>query len=576
MLDVATLVLVFMKIMKWFGLVTGLVLGATAALAQVAGTPAAGPVSATAPATLSPGAAEVVRLATSGVTDDVVLAFIQNSQAPFTLSANDVLYLKDLGLSPQVTSAMISHDSTLRGQAQAYAPAPSGPAPAAAVPPPSPVMAPTAAPAATVAAAPAPVYVSSPPADVSYFYNDLAPYGTWVQLDGVGWCWQPTAVAVTPGWRPYCDGGSWVYSDLGWYWQSTYTWGWAPFHYGRWQHHPHCGWVWAPDRTWGPAWVTWRTAGKTCGWAPLPPHATFDLRLGWCYNGVTVGAGFGFNLGSDSYLFVSLGNVCQHNVRSCCLPPAQVNTIYRQTTIVNNYAVVNNTMVHRGIPVDRVAAVSHGSVPRATVREWSAAPGRIPVQSGNVVYRPHLAAPAQPVHMQAQKIDTQHPVIQHAAFIPAHGAAPASSGRGYQAPAASSTWSTPATHGAQPGQAPTATPSARSPQAPVATHPATAVGTKPAATTPQAAPSGSSSTRWSQPKEDWKQGIRPSPGYRENVNPSPVHSTPQGSQPATPSNPHVYYPKTYHQNAEIKTLTPDDAPTTPSQGGGNPGSHGHK
>ena len=65
----------------------------------------------------------MVRLAGSGVGDDVVLAYIQNSQAPFSLSADDVLYLKDVGLSPQVTSAMLSHDSTLRGQPQQYAPA---------------------------------------------------------------------------------------------------------------------------------------------------------------------------------------------------------------------------------------------------------------------------------------------------------------------------------------------------------------------------------------------------------------------------------------------------------------------
>ena len=138
-------------------------------------------------------------------------------------------------------------------------------------------------------AAPPPAYVTSPPADVSYFYNDLSPYGSWVNLDGYGWCWQPRAVVVSPGWRPYCDGGYWVYSDAGWYWQSSYSWGWAPFHYGRWYAHPRCGWVWTPDRVWGPAWVTWRVAGDSCGWAPLPPHAEFDVRLGWRFNGVLWG-----------------------------------------------------------------------------------------------------------------------------------------------------------------------------------------------------------------------------------------------------------------------------------------------
>ena len=142
------------------------------------------------PVNLSPGAAEVIRLATSGVGDDVVLAFIQNSQAPFNLSADDVLYLKDVGLSSQVTSAMLNHDSTLRNQAPQYAPAATAPASA---PAPATPAAPTPQTSAvTVAAAPAPTYVTTAPPEVTYFYNDLSPYGTWVYLEGYGWCWQPT------------------------------------------------------------------------------------------------------------------------------------------------------------------------------------------------------------------------------------------------------------------------------------------------------------------------------------------------------------------------------------------------
>ena len=38
--------------------------------------------------------------------------------------------------------------------------------------------APVAAPAAV--AAPPPAYVTGAPPDVSYFYNDLSPYGSWV------------------------------------------------------------------------------------------------------------------------------------------------------------------------------------------------------------------------------------------------------------------------------------------------------------------------------------------------------------------------------------------------------------
>src|ERR1019366_639333 len=121
-----------MKNMKWVGLVAALATSLLAAYAQTPEAPVPGAAAQTqpaAPVNLSPGAAEVGRLAGSGVGDDVVLAYIQNSQASFNLTADDVLYLKDIGLSPQVTSAMLTHDSTLRGQPQQYAPA--APAPAA-------------------------------------------------------------------------------------------------------------------------------------------------------------------------------------------------------------------------------------------------------------------------------------------------------------------------------------------------------------------------------------------------------------------------------------------------------------
>ncbi len=539
-----------MKTTKWFGLIAVLALYAMCGFAQTppAAAPGApGQPQAATPANLSPGAAEVVKLATSGVGDEVVLAYINNSQAPFNLSANDVLYLKDIGLSPDVTTAMLNHDSTLRGQPQQYAPAATTPASAAA---------PAPTPAPTVAAAPAPVYVTSPPPDVTYFYSDLAPYGTWVQLDGYGWCWQPTAVVITADWRPYCQGGSWVYSDLGWYWQSTYSWGWAPFHYGRWYRHPRCGWVWTPDRVWGPAWVTWRTYGDTCGWAPLPPRAVFDVRLGWRYNGIAVGANFGFNLGSDAFLFVSFGNVCQPNLYRHCLPHARVATIYNQTTIINNYVVNNNRVAHLGIPLDRVSAASHGRIPRATVRDWSDRPDRMPTRASSVVYRPRLEAPARPVRMEAQKVDAQHPVIRHAPSGSARVERASNSARGASAsrrpalePPKVAPWSS--TTRAQssqqtPDRSPQSlnwppetrpSPSSRiqpTPSTPQATPAAPAARTSRASpwspeTRPAAAPEVQSTPTASQPvmtvppivttpraPDNWKQGARAAPGYRSD------------------------------------------------------------
>src|SRR6267143_1388528 len=97
----------------------GLVLFTCLSWAAVAADPAspasnsAEPTSA-APSSLSSlAAADVVKLSQSGVSDDVLLAFVNSSQQPYNLSANDVLYLKNAGLPPAVLEAMLRHDSAL-------------------------------------------------------------------------------------------------------------------------------------------------------------------------------------------------------------------------------------------------------------------------------------------------------------------------------------------------------------------------------------------------------------------------------------------------------------------------------
>jgi hypothetical protein len=374
------------------------------------------------PVNLSPAAAEVVRLGESGVGEDVITAYVQGSQSTYNLSADDILYLKDVGLSSQVVTAMIAHDSSLRNQPQQqntydqklYAPAnPAVSQPPIQQPPLVPTQAPAPAPPVEVAQ---PAYVSNAPAEVNYFYNDLSPYGTWVELDGYGWCWQPRTVVVNRQWSPYCDAGHWVYTDAGWYWQSDYSWGWAPFHYGRWHRHERCGWVWLPDTVWAPAWVTWRVSGDHCGWAPLPPRAYFDARSGYRYNGVSVGVSFDFGLHADLFTFVSLTDFRQRDLGHHRLPPAQVKNVYNHTTIVNNYVVNNNTIVNKGVSVERVAAVTHTEVKKVTIRDTPAsADGRVrpPARGEAVVYRPQLKAPTKPAPMVAQKLDARHPYVQH-------------------------------------------------------------------------------------------------------------------------------------------------------------------
>ena len=194
----------------------------------------------------TPPTAELIKLAQAGVEETVMLNYITNTTSMFVLSSDDIIYLNDLGVAGNIVTAMMQHDQGLK----AYW--------ANQVPPPSPVATPAAAPTYVNPPQPEPqpepqplpaqVEVAPPsPANVTYFDDSLAPYGTWVEVEGYGRCWQPTVVVVNRGWQPYSDRGRWVYTDSGWYWMSDYSWGATTFHYGRWFSHPRYGWCWWPD-----------------------------------------------------------------------------------------------------------------------------------------------------------------------------------------------------------------------------------------------------------------------------------------------------------------------------------------
>jgi hypothetical protein len=100
------------------------------------------------------------------------------------------------------------------------------------------------------------------------FYDDLSPYGTWVDTP-YGYVWSPD---VAPGFTPYATNGYWAFTDEGWTWISNYPWGWAPFHYGRWYTDAIYGPLWIPDTQWGPGWVDWRRQGDYYGWEPMGPY----------------------------------------------------------------------------------------------------------------------------------------------------------------------------------------------------------------------------------------------------------------------------------------------------------------
>jgi hypothetical protein len=300
--------------------------------------------------TLPPELAEIVRLAQSGVSDDVLVAYIQKSPAKYSVTADQIVYMKDLGISERVFQAMLANGGQI-GAAGPTPTVPQNPAPAIPGGPGTP------APEATDTNAAPPTVTL---ADDEYFHEALSPYGSWLYLPDYGWCWQPTVVVVNPLWQPYCDSGYWMWTDCGWYWRSYYSWGWAPFHYGRWCRYSHYGWVWCPDRVWGPSWVCWRYTGGYCGWAPLPPGARFRTGLGWTYRNVAVGVNFDFHVPATSFTFVHEDHFTDRHWEAHRASVREGNRVFVQSTERNDVTVgPNNRIINRGIDPQRIEAAAH-------------------------------------------------------------------------------------------------------------------------------------------------------------------------------------------------------------------------
>ena len=296
---------------------------------------------------------EVVRLAQSGVDEGVILTYVTNSSAMFGLGAEEIVYLNDLGVSSTIITAMMQRDQSLKAasaaNAKQFAAAPTY------VNPPQPV-----------------VVQESQPVQVTenYFNDSLSPYGTWIEVEGYGRCWRPTVSITSSTWRPYVDRGRWVHTDAGWYWMSDYSWGSVAFHYGRWFSHPRMGWCWWPDNVWGPSWVSWRYDNDNCGWAPLPPLSYYRPGSGFYYRDRNVGFSFDFGIGVDSFTFVQWGRFCDPRPYQHCLPRNRVNTVYSQTTIINNYGDGNNnTVINRGFSTDRVREHTRAEVRTVSIRD---------------------------------------------------------------------------------------------------------------------------------------------------------------------------------------------------------------
>jgi hypothetical protein len=347
------------------------------------------------PADLSPGLAEIIRMAQAHIADETILAYVQNSGQAYNPSADEILYLSDLGLSDKVVAALFKKpDAPL-----AAAPAPS--APPAAGPPPA-----TAADYAMPVSAPESM-IDTPPAVVedpvplenpqdSYFYDSLAPYGNWVQTEA-GWGWQPMVASVNPDWLPYSNRGQWELTDDGWYWASDYSWGWAAFHYGRWSRHRNLGWVWIPGSVWAPAWVAWRnTTDGYAGWAALPPGVHFYPGIGLSAGPELGGVSASYGLNAATFTFVPQTQFLSRNVGRFAVPVTQSASLFKSSTPVNNYSVSGRRIVNSGVSAAQIAAATKAPVPKFAMKEVSSPDVAVGKNAGQnlAVFRPNPAAPA--------------------------------------------------------------------------------------------------------------------------------------------------------------------------------------
>ncbi|MEK7949035.1 DUF6600 domain-containing protein [Luteolibacter soli] len=180
-----------------------------------------------------------------------------------------------------------------------------------------------------------------PVADYGTFYEDLQPYGSWVETPTYGYVYQPTICVQDTSWRPYTR-GRWACTNRGWAWVSDEPFGWACFHYGRWTLINGRGWVWVPGDEWAPSWVCWREGGDCVGWAPLPPETLCYRGHGW---GKDVEGDFG--IGHGCFTFVHCKNMADPIWRHC-LPINQNGILINQTTNITNIHVDHDRVVSGG------------------------------------------------------------------------------------------------------------------------------------------------------------------------------------------------------------------------------------
>lgn len=182
------------------------------------------------------------------------------------------------------------------------------------------------------------------PVTYTEFYENLAPYGQWIEDPKLGFVFLPD---VEADFRPYYTNGRWVMTNYGNTWISDYPWGWACFHYGRWTYDGYYGWLWVPGSSWGPAWVSWRSGDDHFGWAPLTPAYTFRSV---------------YSCPTDWWVFIPAKYIHSSSHYRYWAGPRNNKELLKNSDTISNVYKVKNTVYIQGPRQKQVEEVTHKPV----------------------------------------------------------------------------------------------------------------------------------------------------------------------------------------------------------------------
>jgi hypothetical protein len=208
------------------------------------------------------------------------------------------------------------------------------------------------------------------------FYDELGPYGQWIDNPNYGYVWIPE---VNQDFSPYSTSGYWAMTEYGWTWVSDYSWGWAPFHYGRWDFDNSYGWFWVPGNEWGPSWVNWRSGNGYYGWSPMRPGSNINMSFGNDYRD------------SDHWYFVRERGFGRQDMHRYYANTRDNNTIFMNSTVINNTYIDQrrNTTYISGPSRNDVQQVTGRRISNVPIRDYDR-PGQLMDNSQMRIYRPQI------------------------------------------------------------------------------------------------------------------------------------------------------------------------------------------